>query len=138
MNQAVPGIRVWRTIYYLPAVVSGVAVAMLWVWIFHSEFGLINLGLQLLGIKGPAWLADPDWALWALVLMSLWGVGAGMIIKLAGLQGIPSELYEAAGIDGANAWHKFWRITLPLLSPVLFFNLVMGFIVSFQSSPTPT
>jgi multiple sugar transport system permease protein len=132
MNQPVPGIRLWRTIYYLPAVVSGVAVAMLWVWIFHSEFGLINLGLRVLGIKGPAWLADPDWALWALVLMSLWGVGAGMIIKLAGLQGIPTELYEAASIDGAGAWQRFWKITLPMLSPILFYNVVIGFIVSFQ------
>jgi multiple sugar transport system permease protein len=132
MNEDIPGIRVWRTIYYLPAVVSGVAVAMLWVWIFHSEFGLINLGLRFLGIKGPAWLADPNWALWALVLMSLWSVGSGMIVKLAGLQGIPSELYEAAAIDGANWWRKFWSITLPMLSPILFFNLVMGLIGTFQ------
>jgi len=132
MNQDVPGIRLWRTIYYLPAVVSGVAVAMLWIWIFHSEFGAINLVLRLLGIRGPGWLGDPDWALWALILMSFWGVGAGMVIKLAGLQGIPSELYEAAAIDGAGAWRKFWAITLPMLSPVLFYNLITGVIVTFQ------
>jgi multiple sugar transport system permease protein len=132
MNQRVPGVRLWRTIYYLPAVVSGVAVAMLWTWIFHSEFGLINLALRMVGIKGPAWLANPDWALWALVLMSLWSVGSGMIIKLAGLQGIPSELYEAATVDGAGAWRRFWSITLPMLSPVLFFNVVMGIIATFQ------
>jgi len=132
MNQRVPLIRLWRTIYYLPAVVSGVAVAMLWIWIFHSEFGAINLVLRMLGIKGPGWLGSPDWALWALILMSFWGVGAGMIIKLAGLQGIPSELYEAASIDGASSWRKFWAITLPMLSPVLFYNLVMGVIVTFQ------
>jgi multiple sugar transport system permease protein len=132
MNQPVPGIRLWRTIYYLPAVVSGVAVSMLWVWIFHSEFGLINLALRTVGVKGPAWLGDPDWALWALVLMSFWGVGGGMIVALAGLQGIPTELYEAASIDGANWWHKFWRITLPMLSPIVFFSLVMGVITTFQ------
>lgn len=132
MNQPIPGVRLWRTIYYLPAVVSGVAVAMLWVWIFHSEFGIVNLALRAIGIRGPAWLADPDWALWALILMSLWTVGSGMIVKLAGLQGIPSELYEAASIDGANWWHRFWKITLPMLSPVLFFNVVMGIINTFQ------
>jgi multiple sugar transport system permease protein len=132
MNQRVPGLRLWRTIYYLPAVVSGVAVAMLWIWVFHSEFGLINLALRLVGVKGPAWLGDPDWALWALVLMSFWSVGSGMIVKLAGLQGIPTELYEAASIDGATSWQQFWAITLPMLSPVLFFNLVMGVIVTFQ------
>ena len=132
MNQKAPGIPLWRTIYYLPAVVSGVAVAMLWVWVFHSEFGLVNLALRVVGIKGPAWLADPDWALWALVVMSLWGVGSGMVIKLAGLQSIPTELYEAAAIDGANWWHRFWRITLPMLTPVLFFNVVMGIIGTFQ------
>lgn len=132
MNQNIPGIRVWRTIYYLPAVVSGVAVAMLWMWIFHSRFGLINLALQVVGIRGPAWLADPRWALGALILMSVWGVGGGMVINLAGLQGIPSELYEAASIDGATWWHKFWRVTVPMLSPVLFFNMVMGVINSFQ------
>jgi multiple sugar transport system permease protein len=132
MNQAVPGIRLWRTIYYLPAVVSGVAVAMLWVWVFQADFGLVNAGLRLVGIKGPAWLVDPDWALWALILMSFWTVGSGMVIKLAGLQGIPSELYEAAAIDGAGSWMKFRKITLPMLSPILFFNLVMGVIGTFQ------
>ncbi len=132
MNQPVPGLRLWRTIYYLPAVVSGVAIAMLWVWVFHSEFGLINLALRAIGIRGPAWLASPDWALWALVLMSFWSVGSGMVVKLAGLQGIPTELYEAASIDGAGGWQKFWKITLPMLLPILFFNLVMGVIVTFQ------
>jgi multiple sugar transport system permease protein len=132
MNQSVPGIRLWRTIYYLPAVVSGISVAMLWVWVFHSQFGIINLVLRMVGVQGPAWLGDPDWALWALILMSFWSVGSGMIVKLAGLQGIPSELYEAASIDGASSATKFWKITLPMLSPVLFFNLVMGVIATFQ------
>jgi multiple sugar transport system permease protein len=132
LNQKVPGLPIWRTIYYLPSVVAGVAVAMLWSWIFHSEFGLINLALRSVGIAGPAWLGDPDWALWALILMSFWGIGGGMIVNLAGLQGIPAELYEAAEIDGANRWHRFWRITLPLLSPILFYNLVIGAIDTFQ------
>src|SRR6476620_2655194 len=120
LNQDVPGIAVWRTIYYLLSVVSGVAFAMLWVWLFHSQFGLINIGLAAIGIDGPAWLGDPDWALTALVLMSFWTIGGGMVINLAGLQGIPTELYEAASLDGANAWRRFWSVTLPLMSPVLF------------------
>jgi len=133
MNQKVPGQMVWRTVYYLPNVVAGVSVAMLWVWIFHSQFGLINLVLRLVfGIQGPAWLGHPNWALPALIIMSLWSVGSSMIVNLAGLQGIPSELYEAAAIDGATWWHKFWKVTLPMLSPVLFFNLVMGIIGTFQ------
>jgi multiple sugar transport system permease protein len=132
LNQNVPGIAVWRTIYYLPSVVSGVAVAMLWVWLFHSQFGLINMALNAIGIDGPAWLSDPDWSLTALILMSFWTIGGGMVINLAGLQGIPTELYEAASLDGANAWHRFWSVTLPMMSPVLFFNLVMGVIETFQ------
>jgi multiple sugar transport system permease protein len=133
MNQKVPGQTMWRTVYYLPNVVAGVSVAMLWVWIFHSQFGLINLTLRVLfGIQGPAWLGHPNWALPALIIMSLWSVGSSMIVNLAGLQGIPSELYEAAAIDGATWWHKFWKVTLPMLSPVLFFNLVMGVIGTFQ------
>jgi multiple sugar transport system permease protein len=133
MNQKVPGQTLWRTVYYLPNVVAGVSVAMLWVWIFHSQFGLINLVLRVLfNIQGPAWLGHPNWALPALIIMSLWSVGSSMIVNLAGLQGIPSELYEAAAIDGATWWHKFWKVTLPMLSPVLFFNLVIGVIGTFQ------
>jgi multiple sugar transport system permease protein len=132
LNQKIPGVTLWRTIYYLPSVVSGVAVATLWFWLFHSEFGLINLGLGQIGIHGPAWLRDPDWALMALIIMSFWSIGGGMVVNLAGLQGIPTELYEAASIDGANAWNRFWSVTLPMLSPVLFFNLVMGVIDTFQ------
>jgi multiple sugar transport system permease protein len=132
LNQNVPGIAVWRTIYYLPSVVSGVAVAMLWVWLFHSQFGLFNLALNTIGIDGPAWLSDPDWALSALVIMSFWTIGGGMVINLAGLQGIPTELYEAASLDGANVWHRFWSVTLPMMSPILFFNLIIGVIETFQ------
>jgi multiple sugar transport system permease protein len=123
---------IFRTVYYLPAVVSGVAVALLWVWIFEPDFGVLNYLLSLIGITGPAWLYDPTWVLPAFILMSLWGVGGNMVIYLAGLQGIPTQLYEAAQIDGAGAWKQFTNITLPMLSPVLFFNLVIGVINSFQ------
>ena len=132
LNQQVPGLTVWRTLYFLPSVVAGVAVATLWWWLLHSEMGLVNLALGIFGIQGPAWLADPQWALPALILMSMWGVGGSMIINLAGLQGIPTELYEAASIDGATRWRKFLAVTLPMMSPVLFYNLVMGIINSFQ------
>jgi multiple sugar transport system permease protein len=132
LNAKVPGIAVWRTIYYTPSVVSGVAVAILWSYLFNPFYGVINWLLSILNIKGPGWLADPQWALPALIIMSLWSVGGGMIIYLAGLQGIPTALYEAAEIDGANAIHRFFKITLPLITPVLFYNLVTGIIGTFQ------
>lgn len=132
LNAKISGLRFYRTIYYLPAVLSGVAVALLWRWIFSKEFGLLNLGLSLVGIEGPGWLTDPTWALRALIFMSLWGVGGSMVIYLAGLQGIPTELYEAAQVDGASAIRRFFSITLPLITPVLFFQLVIGIIRSLQ------
>jgi multiple sugar transport system permease protein len=132
LNAKVPGIAVWRTVYYTPSVVSGVAVAVLWSYLFNPRFGVINWILSLGGIEGPGWLSSPQWALPALILMSLWGVGGGMIIYLAGLQGIPTTLYEAAQIDGANAIQSFFKITLPLITPVLFYNLTIGIISTFQ------
>jgi len=132
MNQKVRGIVFFRTVYYLPSVISGVAVALLWMWIFNPEFGILNTLLTFVNIQGPAWLFDEHWSLPAIALMSLWGVGGSMLIYLAGLQGIPSELYEAAEIDGASRWHRFWFVTLPLLSTVILFNLVMGLIAAFQ------
>jgi multiple sugar transport system permease protein len=132
LNAQIRGLEWYRTIYYLPAVLSGVAVALLWKWVFSPEFGLLNLALSWFGIQGPAWLVDQRWALFALILMSLWGVGGGMVIYLAGLQGVPTELYEAASVDGANGIRKFWSITLPMMTPVLFFQLVMGIINSLQ------
>jgi multiple sugar transport system permease protein len=133
MNQKLKGISVFRTIYYLPAVISGVAVSVLWRWIFMPDVGIINILLSKIGITGPRWLGDPSWVLPALVIMSLWGVGGGMVIYLAGLQGIPTELYEAAELDGAGKWAKFIAVTIPMMSPVIFFNLVMGVIGSFQT-----
>ena len=133
LNQnAIRALSLFRTIYYLPAVVSGVAVAVLWAWIFQPKAGILNGALALIGIKGPMWLLDPTWALPAMIVMSLWGVGGGMVIYLAGLQGIPTVYYEAASIDGANAWQRFWSVTLPMMTSVLFFNLIMGIIGSFQ------
>jgi multiple sugar transport system permease protein len=132
LNQKVPFIAFWRTMYYVPVVLAGVAVAILWNLIFNPRYGILNWALGLLGIHGPGWLASPDWALPALVLMSLWSVGGGMIIYLAGLQSIPTTLYEAAQLDGANSWQQAIYITVPLMSPVIFFNLVIGIIGTFQ------
>jgi multiple sugar transport system permease protein len=132
LNARIVGQSAYRTIYYLPAVLSGVAVALLWRWIFAGDFGLLNAGLAVLGIDGPGWLTDARWALPALILMSLWHVGGGMVVYLAGLQGIPTELYEAAEVDGATWWHRLWAITLPLMTPVLFFQLVIGIINALQ------
>ena len=135
LNLRLRFVALWRTIYYLPSVVSGVAVALLWQWILNSDFGLLNYGLSLVGVKGPKWILDETWALPALIVMSLWGIGGGMILYLAGLQAIPTHLYEAASIDGANAWHRFRHVTLPMISPVLFFNLVIGIIAALQTFP---
>ena len=132
MNTKVRGIRAFRTIYYLPSIVPSVANAVLWAWIFNSEFGLLNVVLRFLGIPKINWLIDTHYALPALILMGFWGVGGGMVIYLAGLQGIPEVYYEAAEIDGAGRLNQLWNITIPLMSPVLFFNLIMGIIGSFQ------
>lgn len=127
------GIRLFRTIFYLPSVLAGVAFVVVWVWLLNPRGGLVNLLLAQIGIDGPRWLLDPDWALPSLVLMSFWGWGRAMVIYLAGLQSIPDELYEAAAIDGAGAFTQLARITLPLLSPTIFFNLVLSIISTFQT-----
>jgi multiple sugar transport system permease protein len=132
LNLKVPGLPVWRTVYYLPSVTPAVAGAILWGIIFNPTFGIMNWFLSLIGIKGPGWLSSQQWALPALVIMSLWGVGGGMVIYLAGLQGIPTSLYEAAEIDGANSLQKLTHITIPLMTPVIFYNLVIGIIGTFQ------
>ncbi|MBC7320932.1 sugar ABC transporter permease [bacterium] len=132
-NQQIRGKPLFRTIFYIPSVVSGVALAMLWVWLFEPSVGLINTLLRFLGVNNPPlWLGSEEWSKPALIIMSLWGVGQGMVIYLAGLQDIPQQLYEAAEIDGAGIWHKFWKITIPLLTPSIFFNFIMGVIGSFQ------
>ena len=132
INNPIRGISIFRTIYYLPSIVPAVANAVLWAWILNTEFGLLNVMLRWVGLSKVKWLQDPEWALPALILMSLWGLGGSMIIYLAGLQGIPQVFYEAAEIDGAGRWMKLRYVTIPLLSPVIFFNLVIGIINSFQ------
>jgi multiple sugar transport system permease protein len=132
LNQKIRAINIWRTVYFLPTVIAGVAVALLWARIFDPKFGILNPFLAQFGIKGPGWFSDPDWAVPALVIMSLWGVGGNIIIYLAGLQGVPTDLYDAAKVDGANAWQRFRHITLPMTTPVIFYNLVLGLIGTFQ------
>ena len=133
LNQEIVAMPYWRTLYYLPSVVSGVAVAMMWSWIFNSEFGVANWLLRMVGVRGPNWLTDPHWALPAIIIMSVWGFGGSMIIYLAGLQSIPTVLYEVALIDGAGTWHRFRHVTIPMLSPTLFFTLIMGLIGALQT-----
>jgi multiple sugar transport system permease protein len=133
MNQRVPGIALFRTIFYLPSVISGVAFVVVWMWIFHPEAGLLNAALALVGVNGPRWLTDPRTALVALWMMSLWGLGRTAVIFLAGLKGIPKELHEAAVIDGAGVWSVFRHVTVPLLTPTIFFNLVLSLIATFQT-----
>ena len=132
LNMRVKFIGLYRTLYYLASLTPPVAGTIIFIVMFQPQGGLINAVLGFFGIKGPAWFADPNWAKPGLILLSLWGVGASSLIFLAGLKDIPGELLEAASIDGANAWHRFWRITLPLLTPVILYNLVTGVIASFQ------
>jgi len=132
MNTKVRGIAVFRTIYYMPSIVPAVANAVLWAWILNSDFGLLNALLHAVGLPKVLWLQKPAWALPAIILMSMWGLGGTMVTYLAGLQGIPDVFYEAASIDGAGPWRKLWNVTIPLMSPVVFFNLIMGVIGTFQ------
>jgi multiple sugar transport system permease protein len=133
LNQGVRGLRFFRTAFYLPSLISGVAVAIVFAWFFNTNFGVINFFLSLFGIHGPNWLGDPDWTLPAFVLMSLWSVGGTIVIFIAALQGVPLELYEAAELDGATSWRRFLNITLPLISPVILFALITGVIATFQT-----
>ncbi|HEY3265831.1 MAG TPA: sugar ABC transporter permease [Armatimonadota bacterium] len=136
LNQKVRGISVYRTIYYLPSLVPAVASAILWMWLLNPEIGLINRLLApafaAFHSAPPAWLGDPHWAKPALVMMGVWGAGGSVIIYLAGLQDVPTSLYEAADLDGATAWAKFRNVTVPMISPIIFFNLIMGIIGTFQ------
>lgn len=132
LNVKVRGITFYRTVYYLPAVIPVVASAILWTWLLNPDYGLVNIALRALHLPDPAWLLDPRFTKPSLILMGLWGTGAGSLIFLAALQGIPQQLYEAAAIDGATAWHRFRSITLPGLSPIILFQLIMGLIGSFQ------
>ena len=137
MNQQVRWVSLWRTIYYIPTLVPVIASTMLWLWIFNPQFGLLNTLLRYVGIDGPLWLGHSKWALPSLILMSLWTVGGPMLIYLAGLQGIPTDLYEAAEVDGAGSWARFRAVTIPMMTPVIFFNLVMNMIFAFQVFAQP-
>jgi multiple sugar transport system permease protein len=132
LNVNIRGISVYRTVFFLPSIVPAVASSVVFIWILNPQIGLVNGILKSFGVVGPAWLQDTKWAFSSLVLMSMWGVGGSMVIYLAGLKDIPLHLYEAATIDGANAWSRMRKITLPMLTPVIFFNLVMGVIGAFQ------
>ena len=132
LNQNIRGMAAWRTFFYLPAIVPMVAASILWIWIFNPQGGAINLLLEKIGVEGPRWLQSANWSKPSLIIMGLWGAGGGMIIWLAGLKGIPQSLYEAASVDGANSWQQFRHVTLPQLTPYIFFNLIMGLIGTFQ------
>ena len=132
LNQQVKARSLFRGIYFLPSLIPVVASSMVWLWILNGRFGILNHALELFHIKGPQWLADPLWTKPSLILMALWGCGSGVVIYLAALQDVPRSLYEASEIDGANAWVKFRHVTVPMISPVLYFNLIMGIIGSLQ------
>ncbi len=132
LNQDVKGMAVYRSIYYLPSIVPVVASSILWMWILNPQFGLLNAALKAIGITGPTWLGSPKWSKPSLILMMMWGAGGSMIIYLAGLKGIPEQLYEAARIDGAGVFRQFFSITLPMITPTLFFTTITGIIGTFQ------
>jgi multiple sugar transport system permease protein len=133
IDRPLRGITFFRTTYYLPVVTSFVAVSFIWLWIYEPQFGVLNDLFEMLGLPRLHWLRDPSTALLSIAILSVWkNVGYNMVIYLAGLQGIPEQLYEAARVDGANAWQRFWKITLPLLSPTTFFVFVVYFIGALQ------
>lgn len=141
LNQNVPALGIFRTLFYLPAILPSVAVTLLFQWLLNPAFGAVNYiirsvvgtnGLIPLGINGPGWFSDPNWNVPGYTLLSLWGVGASMLIYLSGLQGVPTALYEAATIDGAGYWKRFWHVTLPMISPVILFTFITSMIASFQ------
>ena len=133
LNQKLRGVILFRAAFFIPVVSAWVAVALLWKWIFNPKFGIVNYLLGLVGIQGPTWLFDPQWAMPAIIITSVWkDIGFIMVMFLAGLQGIPVEYYDAAAIDGAGSWQRFRHITLPLLSPTTFFALIISLIHSFQ------
>lgn len=135
LNQKLVGTAVWRTLYFLPTLTPIVAAALLWRWMLNPDVGLINYLLAQVGIDGPGWLSSTTWSIPSLVIMGLWASvgGSRMIIFLAGLQDVPTELLEAAEIDGAGTWAKFWKVTLPMITPTVFFNLVLGIIFALRT-----
>ena len=138
LNSRLRGRMLFRAAYFIPAVTSSVAVALIWTWLYNPNYGLINAALNAMGIQGPGWLTDLKWALPSVAIMYVWqGLGYNMVLFLAGLQGVPSHLYEAAKIDGAGSWQRFWRITLPMISPTTFFVVIMLLIGTLQVFSEP-
>ena len=137
LNTKTKGMALYRTIFYIPSLVPMVALGVLWLWIFNGHYGLLNQGLGRIGLPTPPWLSDPAWSRWTLVIISIWGTGNAMVIYLAGLQDVPQSLYEAAELDGAKAWGKTRHVTIPMISPVILFNVVMGIIGSLQIFALP-
>jgi multiple sugar transport system permease protein len=133
VNQKLRGMAIFRTLFYIPAISSGVAIAMLWTYVFLPDTGMINMATSLFGIESVDFLNRTEWAMWALVFMSMWvGLGPRMVLFLAGLVGIPQSLYEAAQLDGASPWKQFWKVTLPMLVPTTFFVMVTSTIGAMQ------
>jgi multiple sugar transport system permease protein len=133
LNRKLKGRIAFRAIYFVPVVTSWVAVSLIWKWLLNPQYGLVNYGLAAVGIQGPGWLFDPNWAMAGIVLTSVWkDIGFVTVIYLAGLQDIPENLYEAAELDGASPWQRFWTITLPMLAPTTFFVTTISLISSFQ------
>ncbi|MFJ7934233.1 carbohydrate ABC transporter permease [Sporosarcina sp. NPDC096371] len=132
ITQPLKGMKFFRTIFYLPAVVSGVAISIIWGWIFNSEYGILNYLLSVIGIEGPKWLVDPKWAIFTIIIASAWGVGIMMLIFYTDIKGIPSELYEAAAIDGAGPLRQFISITIPSITPTILFNVITSVIGALQ------
>lgn len=147
LNQPAGAQGLFRTLFFLPCLVPAISLAILWQWMLNGQMGLVNMALRPwlegvnhlfgLSLQAPDWLNDPSWALWGLILTGLWGTGQAMVIYLAGLQEIPEELYEAASLDGTTAWQRFLHVTLPMLSPVIFFNVLMGLIGALQTFAVP-
>ena len=137
LNQKIRLLGMFRSVYYLPSVLSGVSIAIMFRWIFGTQYGLLNGALKLLGIEPVSWLGDPNIVLFSFILMSVWGSGANMLIYLGALQSVPTELYEAAEVDGAGSFRKFFKITVPMITPVIFFTLINGIIISLQEFQTP-
>jgi multiple sugar transport system permease protein len=133
LNSKVKGLGLYRTIFFLPSLMPVVAGSILWMWMYNGQSGLINSGLRAIGIDGPAWLADPTWAKPAIVIMAVWGAGNAMVVYLAGLQDVPTSLYEAAIIDGAGFFQRLFHVTIPMISPVIYFNVVLSIISGFQA-----
>jgi multiple sugar transport system permease protein len=133
LNSKVKGVGLYRTLFFLPSLMPVVASSILWMWMYNGQSGLINSGLRAIGLNGPAWLADPIWAKPAIVIMAVWGAGNAMVVYLAGLQDVPTSLYEAALIDGAGFFRRLFHVTIPMISPVIYFNVVLSIISGFQA-----